>query len=291
MIVAIATGHMELVSGASQLAITIADALMKMGHETFIVTRMKGYYSLRYCTGRVKVYGPLEFADIPEPDVAIICHARDFVEMKNLGNRVFYVMGTSKPDMPTFEIDNYIASSEELKHYLEFLGVTVDKVINGAVDLPRLKVGPPLRKTKPKVLIATTKNIPRDEWYEGCEKLGWEVYDPSNPGVYPIPNLHDHYPQVDIVIGTETVPVEALAANRAAFIAGPWGFDGWVTPENAKELRLHANSGRRYAHSLDDMWDALAEYKPAMGEYGRDLCEELYNPIDCASQLLEMATA
>jgi hypothetical protein len=40
MIVAVATGHMELVSGASQLAIVIADALMKMGHEAFIVTSL-----------------------------------------------------------------------------------------------------------------------------------------------------------------------------------------------------------------------------------------------------------
>ena len=111
-------------------------------------------------------------------------------------------MGWSKMDMPSFEITKYAVVSEELQQYMAFLGVDDTKVVHCAVDLPRIKQGPPLRKHKPKVLIATTKHVPRNDWYDTCEKLGWEKYDP--PGAYPIPNLHDHYPKVE-ALGEETI--------------------------------------------------------------------------------------
>lgn len=289
MRVAVASAHMDMVSGASQLAITLCDALEKLGHEAFIVTRANGYFGMRYCVGRVKLYTPMEFMHIPKPDAAIVCHARQFAEMRDIKQSVFYVMGWSHLDVPHPEVKEYVCVSEELEQYLRFVGVKKTQVINCAVDLPRIKLGPALRRTKPKVLIATTKTIPRQEWYKRCEKLGWEPYDP--PGAYPIPNLHEHYPEVDIVIGTETVILEALAANRAAFVAGPWGYDGWVTPDNIVDITRHSQSGRFNSNPLQLMEVELEKYDPAMGDYGRDLCEKHFNPIDKASELLEVACA
>jgi hypothetical protein len=287
MKVAIATGFMDLVSGASQLAITLSDGLKDLGHEPFIVTRKNGYYGLRYAQGRVRVYTPFEFAQVPpDTDVGIVCHPRSFPEMVKLPKSVWYIMGWAHTDMPLEDCPVNVACSEELKVYLDFLGVDDVKVVTGCIDLKRIKVGPKLRK-KPKVLIATTKSIPRMEWYERCEKLGWEPYIPDGP--YPIPNLHDHYPNVDIVIGTETVAIEALAAGRASFVAGPWGFDGWITPDNVHNLIKHATSGRFHGHDLDLMEDALEMYEPSMGDYGRELAEEVFNPVDKAKQLLELA--
>jgi hypothetical protein len=315
MNVCITNFSMHEVGGTQSWVFAIASGLRKLGHTPYCMTLRRGYSWLRY-HDELPLYTMEDAMHMPVPDALIFVHPLQFEQanefaaawewfrkqypmgkrgvkappipdIQQVEQRVYVCLGWAWPDYPKVGVGPYVTMSEECREYLRFLSIEAE-VIHCPANLDRFKPGPPLRE-KPVVFAASSRRLPYDLIRRVCAKLGYTWLEPVAPR--PIPHLDRWINKADIVIGTEYVMIEALACNRAAFVAAPWGWEGWITPHNVEWHARYSQSGRGAPrpYSEADLAEALAQYDHRAPVGGRALCEQHYSPVKAAQRLLEIA--
>jgi len=308
---------MNRTGGTETLAVRLVRALNAMGHSAFILTPTRGAFALwnqdveivlpfepmqvekaldlaraeyrkkRTDAGKARI-AELEAQVMPKPDAAILMHPRIFPGVTFPEKKVYLALGWVGAESPVMGAAPYVAFSDEVATWLSFYGIE-SEVCFASVDLDRHTPGPALRATNPRVTQIASR--PRDVEIikRSCERAGFEYVD-KRCGA-PIRNLPEVYQDVDIVIGTETCIKEAMACGRAAYVLGPFGCDGWVTPTNWRDHERHAFRGTLDPRPLtvDGLAEELSGYSPFMGRPNRLIAEENWDVRKLAARLLEIA--
>jgi hypothetical protein len=106
----------------------------------------------------------------------------------------------------------------------------------------------------------------------------------------PSPTPEHAIADVDIVISLGRGILEAMAGGRAAYVFGPAGGDGWVTPDSYPMLESDGFGGRATPLKIDAgrLASDLADWSEEMGEVNRDLVWAHHDGDLHATELLEL---
>lgn len=125
----------------------------------------------------------------------------------------------------------------------------------------------------------------------GCELAGIELVLGGAAGGGEL-DLHPEvaFNSADIVFGKAKVIHEAMGCGRAVYIYDIFGAAGWVTEETYDELVIDNFSGRGRARSVtaESLAEDLAAYRPAMGQFNRDVIVNHHGATAHAGRLVEL---
>jgi hypothetical protein len=184
-----------------------------------------------------------------------------------------------------------VALNDTVKRQCEALAVRPRLVrLRQPINGRRFRMG--IRREQPQRVLAFGNVWVPDRFRmlaQVCAELELEL---DHVGPYgrmtPTPELD--LAEADIVVGVGRCILEAMASQRAAYVYGLRGGDGWVTPESypALEADGFAGSATDAVIDLRRMRSDLEGFKPAMGEANRDLTRRHHDLGSHASGLVEL---
>jgi hypothetical protein len=161
------------------------------------------------------------------------------------------------------------------------------------IDLKRFsQPSPPQRRVGPPRVLALGNHTGRGrlELIEAaCRTAGLEFVQAGGVGEQTAHPEHA-IAGVDIVVSLGRGVLEAMAGGRAAYVLGPGGGDGWVTPESYTAFESDGFSGRATNAVIDGarLTADLADWHDGFGEPGRDLVWAHHDGERHAVELIEL---
>ncbi len=246
----------DMLAGSETWMMTLADELLRLGHELTAYSPKLGFVSSKLEIAGVKCIR--EITD-EKPDLVICAHYEitNYIHSKLPNVPIIAVVhgilhkesDTILPEHPVSFKENikYIAVSEEVQSKLKNDYNIESVIVRNFFDLEKFKKTEDLAEKPNSFLINSN--------YWGSNDVISKT----------IKEVADHYKAETVMIGVETVPVygvsdiikdsdivvgmgrsvmEGACMGKLAIVHGRWGTGGVITPESYQTLKLSNFSGR-----------------------------------------------
>ena len=300
MRIVISFGQMVGFGGTETYVLTVASALTRLGHDVVIYTAEAG----------------------PCADFARECGMRLIVREHELPSSCDAVLAQDAPTAYTMAcrypdaVRVYVAHStayalqnppqaEGVCHRIVVLNERLrrrSEQLAGHPQVVRLRQPIDLQRFCFRAVNLVHRRPPRLLWLsnygdtarlrmleEACRAVGMELSQTGRVGAPTATPEHD-IADAEIVVSLGRGVLEAMASGRAAYVFGVSGVDGWVTADTYPALEEDGFSGRALgkAISVEQLAADLSDWRPDMGEAGRDLVCAHHDADQHAVELLEM---
>ena len=224
--------------GTEVYALTVAEHLERLGHDARLVTWVDGAMAELARARGLRVVTPEEV----RPGSAEVVLASDAATLLTLGERVpdaarMMVMQSveyaaqTPPQIPD-ACQAVIALNDRVHQRAEALAIAPRVVrLRHPIDLDRYqRLAPAARPMRRVAIVGHIAGGARpDTFAVACSSAGLEprVLGGGNVTAEPEREVEG----VDAVIATGRSALEAAAARRPVYVAGPAGIDGWLRPE------------------------------------------------------------
>ncbi len=258
-------------AGTEAYALTVAEQLERLGHDAVLVTWVEGAMSERARSRGLRVITP---PDVGEGSADVIL-ANDGATLLTLALAVpgatrVMVMHSAEntaqtpPQLPG-ACQAVVVQSDRLQRRAAALAVETPIVrLRHPIDLERFRLLPwaqwPPRRAAIFGHIAAT--LGGTTIAGACRAAG---LDPSPVGIQggTATTEPEHaIGATDVVIGIGRCAVEAAAARRPVYVAGPAGIDGWLRPESYAELEADGFTGMALPRNAPAVAAELREPPP-----------------------------
>ncbi|HEY4098733.1 MAG TPA: hypothetical protein VGM33_24635 [Baekduia sp.] len=285
-------------AGTETYTLTIADELVRLGHEVTIHPGQAGAIAVAARERGVSV----ETAPERLPDACDAVLAQDASSAYALAERhpdaarLFiahseYFAAQSPPQLPGV-CHAVVVLNERVDRHVAALASPPPVVrLRQPVDLKRFgaRGGQPRVARRALILGNYLRGPAAEAVVAACHDAGLE---PVLSGVHTAPT---HTPEqaiadVDVVIGVGRCVVEAMAGRRAAYVYGIAGGDGWVTPDTYAALEADGFGGTATDLTVDRARLAadLAAWDPEMGPVNRQLAHRHHDAAAHAAALVDV---
>ena len=280
MHVVMATQHLADVGGSETYLYTVAENLVRLGHEVTVHAQLLGAMA-----EQVRSVGA---AVVSEDELPETC---DAVLVQDVG--MAYAMAERWPDRPQVVVAHSAYFDLQLPPLVPVPGSVVvvmsDRVAARVAALPGTHEVVRLRQPIDAVRLAprgTVSTRPRRAVLLGNYLSGeardaiveaWSAAKVTvvQVGVLTRPTLDvaAAVADADIVVGKGRAVLDGMACGRPTFLYDAFGADGWVTAATYDRLEADAFAGQSQPSVLgrDGLSRALDEYDPVMGLVNRDL--------------------
>lgn len=276
----LATDLLDGPGGSETYLVTVAEHLVRLGHQVLVHARRFGPMA-----DRARELG----ADVAtESGLPEEC---DGVLVQDVG--MAYSLAARWPTLPQVIVVHSALFDVQLPPLLPVAG-SVAVVLNErvrrrveamplALDVVRLTQPIDTLRFTPQGQVADAprralllgnylQSCERDPLAQAWQEAGVEVVQAgaSSTQTFEVATLIGGF---DVVVGKGRAALEAMACGRPTFLYDAFGCDGWVTPANYEALEAEGFSGQSEPRALDEaaLVGALADYSPAMGRANRDL--------------------
>jgi len=289
--------NFEMFAGTEGYTLTVSRQLERLGHETTIYATHLGPMADYATSLGARVVST--HAQLPATCDAVI--AQDASTAYQLAGlypeavRVF-VMHSRFPLQSLPQLSEIcsavVVMNDRLRRRAEHVAVGTEVVrLRQPIDLVRFggRRGRPRRP--PRVLsLSNYLYGAREQMIEAaCVEAGFAL---SRLGAHSETSPHPEHAisGADIVISLGRGAIEAMAAGRAAYIFGPVGGDGWVTPGSYPELERDGFSGRATDTVVDlrRLVADLGDWQEGMGESNRELAWAHHDAEAHAIELVDL---
>ncbi|HVE68403.1 MAG TPA: hypothetical protein VNB64_07465 [Solirubrobacteraceae bacterium] len=292
------THHLIAPAGADTYLITVAEQLLRLGHDVTVHALDQGPMADRARERGIVVTGA--DTELPlEVDGAIV---HDEVVALKLAARYPHVprvfvchsdrFGIDTPPQVPGMVAAVVAMSDRVARYVEGMAVVPEIVrLRQPIDLERFRPAGSAR-AQARRLVAIGNYLDgerRTALSEVADELGLECR------FFGAGDQRTDAPEVemaaaDIVVGKSRVMIEAMACGRAAYLYDYFGADGWVTPESYPAMEADAFWGEATDEPADRarLRRELAAYRPEMGMLNRDLAVLHHSVRDHAGALIDL---
>lgn len=280
MHVVLATQDLESVGGSETYLLTVAENLVRLGHEVTV-------HALRL--GRMSdLVGDTGASVVGEGDLPATC---DAVLVQDVG--MAYSLAERWPDRPQVAIAHSAYFDVQLPPHVPVPGSVAvvmsdrlaDRVraMNADIEVVRLRQpidsmrlsprGAPAGRPRHAVLLGNyLQGDARDSIVESWSSAGVRVVQ---VGTYTQPtyDVAAALAEADIVVGKGRAVLDGMSCGRPAFVYDAFGCDGWVTAETYDRIEADAFAGQSNPSVLDSagLRAALDDYDPSMGRVNREL--------------------
>lgn len=284
--------------GSETYLLTVAEQLERLGHEVTIYTETAGETADMFEAGGGRLARALE--ELPEACDAVLAQdpltAYALAERYPNSARVFVVHSIDSakhlPPQAAGVSHAVVALNERVAQRIQALAVAPELVrLHQPIDLERF--GPlAIRRPRPRRVIAfgnsfypsTVAMIERC-----CTQLGLQLEHVGRRGSPTAAPEHE-IAEADIVIGAGRCLLEAMASARAAYVLGPAGSDGWVTPAAYPRLEADGFAGLATERVIDEpgLLEDLRGWSRKMGEQNRELAVRNHDAVAHAASLVAL---
>ncbi len=294
----IATENYHRVGGTETYVHTIAEQLLRLGHQVRVYsTHLGDMAQLSRGVGVDVVSRP---EDLEDPDDVVI--AQDAATS--------YEMAGRWPGVPQLYVCHSILYDLQqpplLRGTVQTVVVMNDRVgnrlrqLDGELDLVRLRQpidsewlaprGEPGAKPRRALLLGNYLDGPSrellvDTWTEqGVECV--QVGSATRPTLQPQADIA----AADIVVGKGRAVLDAMSCGRPVYVYDAYGADGWVTAETYDAIEADGFGGQALAEMVDAqrLREDLATYDPVMGAINRRLILQHHDAREHANRLSEL---
>jgi hypothetical protein len=294
----LASEELDSLGGAQSYVLTVGEQLERLGHEVTLYASRSGH------AAEVAAARGLRVASSPArlPTACDGVLVQDAATAYELTGRYqdaprIYVAHSSEavrqcpPQLPG-AVSSLVVMNDRMSRFCDSLGYTPATVrLRQPVDLERfgrVRAGGP-RPRRAVVFGNQFGGLLYDRIREGCERLGLEVGLLGRHGtITDDPALE--LARADVVIGIGRCAVEGMASQRAVYVCGVVGTDGWITPDTYPLIESDGFSGRATAEDFDPtrFHDDLRAWTPEMGEWNRDLVYRHHDAAGHAAELVDL---
>lgn len=293
----LANSAFHRVGGSETYLATLAEDLVRLGHDVRIYTRVAG--DMAALTRRRGIRTVDRLDDLGEPADAVV--TQDGVVAHDLaaawpGVPQAFVCHSALYDFQQPPLVPGIASTvivlnDRVRRRVEALNAGFDVVrLTQPIDTQRFSPHSVPHERPRRALILSTylDGAPRRALEEVWGAAGIELVSLGIDEVDLAPEIR--MGDVDIVVGKGRAVIEAMSCGRPAYVFDSFGGEGWVTPDTYPLAEADGFSGQRGDHGLDaDRLAAdLAAYTPEWGRLGRELVLRHHDARHHAHALLEV---
>lgn len=298
MRIILATHQFDLPGGSESYLITIAEQLVKLGHNVEIYTNKTGRMSDLARSREINVCAhAIEFAK--KPDIII---SQDGIVSYTLFEHWPTIPQLFVCHSPLFELQTpplipgvvkaVVAMSDRIVRRIEALS-TQHKIIRlrQPIDVDRfVSRQTPHKRPKTALLLGNyldgeDKRIITDAWQPAgvsFTQIGIKTKYSLTP--------EEAINNADIVVGKARAVLDAMACGRPAYVYDAFGTDGWVTPQNYEAMEADNFSGLALGRVKDKirLRRDLDDYDPLMGIANRELVMIHHHARVHAQQLISL---
>lgn len=297
MRIVLANAAFHGVGGSETYLATLAENLLRLGHDVRIYTRVAGDMAMLARRRGIEVIDSV--ANLGEPADAVL--SQDGIVAYDLAGawprvpQVFVchssLFDVQQPPLTPGTAAAVIVLNDRVRRRMEALNVDLEIVrLTQPIDTQRFspRSSPAARPTRALVLSTYLDGAPRQALIDACGRAGVELVSLGIDHVEMAPETF--MADVDFVIGKGRVVLEAMACGRPAYLFDSFGGDGWITPETYPELESDGLTGQLGERGLDsDRISAdLAAYDPEWGRLGRELVLRNHDARPHAHAVLEV---
>lgn len=277
MKVLLVTYELLMPGGTETSCITMAEELIRLGHEPIIYTPKPGTYAA-LIRQRFSIQPHLDEIGKIKFDMAIIQFRKYHPPEENHDYfKVWISNDKTDFDKPATAIHRHVAISEEVVKAAKAHGFHPVVVRNG-INCERFVPRTPLRKKLTKVALIThhfpgVVNIIK----AACQCSNIEFIHVGHPK-WEL-NIEDYINSVDLVISLGRGIYEAMACGRNCIVYDYNGADGFVTPDTLPNMQWYNCSGRlaQQEWTPEQLAEEFLKYDPKLGSELRQIALHEYN--------------
>ena len=283
-------------AGTESYALTLADELMRLGHEVVIDARTTGPIAdVARTRGITVVSEPRRLpahcdAALAQDAASAYLLAERYPEARRILVAHSDYFALQSPPQLAGVCQAVVVLNDRVRRHVEQLAAPLPVIrLSQPVDLKRFGVrgGMPQQGRRALVLGNYLRDQSADMVAAGCREAGFE---PIFSGVHTVPTStpEQSIADVEVVIGLGRCIVEAMAGGRPAYVYGIAGGDGWVTPERHSAYEADGFAGTASDVVIDRARLAadLTRWDPEMGPRNRQLANRHHNVAAHAAELV-----
>lgn len=299
MRIMLANSAFHRVGGSETYLATLAENLLRLGHDVRIYTRVAGDMAMLARRRGIEVVDSIE--DLGEPADAVLSQdgivAYDLADAWPQVPQAFVchssLFDVQQPPLVPGTVSTVIVLNDRVRRRVEALNADLEIVrLTQPIDTQRFspRSSPAARPTRALVLSTYLDGAQRHALDESCSAAGVELVSIGIDHVDLAPEAL--MGDVDFVVGKGRAVLEAMACGRPAYLFDSFGGDGWITPDNYSELEADGLTGQLGERGLDgDRLRAdLAAYDPDLGRLGRELVLRHHDARQHAHAVLDVLT-
>lgn len=252
----------DALAGSETWMMTLADELIRLGHEITAYSPRLGFVSGKLENAGVKCIREI---NDEKPDLIICAHydITNYIHLKLSDTPMIAVVhgvlhkesNTILPEHPVFFPVKYIAVSEEVQSKLKNDYNIDSVVIRNFFDLEKFSRG--RINEKPKSFLINSNYWGADDIISEIIKdvAGHYGADTIMIGIEAVPvyGVNDIIQGADVVVGMGRSVMEGACMGKLAIVHGRWGTGGVITPERYQLLKLSNFSGRANGQKVELM--------------------------------------
>ncbi len=289
-------------AGTETYTLTVADELVRLGHEAIIHAGTAGPIAE---AARARGVGVVTDPErLPASCDAVIAQdapsAYALADRYPRARRLMVVhseyFAVQSPPQLDGVCDAVVVLNDRVRRHVEHLASSPPIIrLRQPVDLKRFgtRGGAPNAARRALVLGNYLRAEAADAVTEACVAAGLE---PVLSGIHSTPTqtAEQAIADVEVVIGLGRCIVEAMAGRRAAYVYGIAGGDGWVTPERYADMEANGFGGTASDLTIDGarLTADLAAWHVEMGPTNRQLAHRHHDAaahaIELVAQLQEL---
>lgn len=277
MKILIVTYELLMAGGTETSCFTMAEELIRLGHQPVIYTPKPGTYA-NLIKNTIPIQPRLQELRNMSFDMAIIQFREyQFPEENPDYFKVWISNDTTDFNKPNAEIHRHVVISEEVQQAAHTFGFH-PIVVRNSVNCDRFKPYRELRRKLKKVVMITNHFpgvIPIVK--VACQLTNTELVHVGHPK-WEI-NIEDYINSADLVISLGRGIYEAMACGRNCIVFDYNGADGFVTPDTLPDMQWYNCSGRlkQAKWTPEQLAEEFLKYDPKLGHELREIAQREYN--------------
>jgi hypothetical protein len=299
MLVVLGLSDFSVFAGTETYTLTVADELVRLGHEVVIHAGTAGPIADAARERGVAVITDLERlpascdAVIVQDTPSAFALAQRFPEARRvmIVHSEYFIV--QSPPQLDGVCDAVVVLNDRVQRHVQQLASPPPRVIRlrQPVDLKRFgtRGGAPSAARRALVLGNYLRGEAAAVVTGACAAAGLE---PVLSGVHSTPTqtAEQAIADVEVVIGLGRCVVEAMAGRRAAYVYGIAGGDGWVTPERYADMEADGFGGTASELIVDGarLTADLAAWDAEMGPANRQLTHRHHDAAAHAVELVDL---
>lgn len=297
MRIVLANSAFHQVGGSETYLATLAENLLRLGHDVRIYTRVAGDMAMLARQRGLTVVDRTD--DLGEPANAVLTQdgvvAHDLAAAWPEVPQVFVCHSSlfdfQQPPLAPGIAQKVIVLNDRVRRRVEALNGDVEVVrLTQPIDTQRFSPHSlPLDRPKRALLLSTyLDGAPRRALEVAWGAAGIELV---SLGIDDVDLAPEHLMgTVDVVVGKGRAVIEAMSCGRPAYLYDSFGGDGWVTPDNYHLIESDGFTGQQGGRTPDTVQLAadLDAYDPDWGRLGRELVLRHHDARQHAHAVLEV---